>query len=90
MNPKVTIESNEVTEREGSFKGSNGDVIDYATRKQNARLDVGGFAYPYEVRLEAGQKPYAPGVYEMDLAAMLEVNKKNAALSKYPVLRAAK
>lgn len=89
-NAKVTIASNDVVEREGAFKGSNGEMIEYNTRKQDAKIEVGGFAYPYEVRLENGQKPYPAGVYELDLAAMVECNKKSLSLTKYPVLRPAK
>lgn len=88
--PVVTILNAEPVEREGEFKGRDGEAISYSTRKQAAKIEVAGFAYPYEVRLESGQKAYPVGVYDMDLAAMLEVNKKNASLGKYPVLVARK
>jgi len=84
----VTILSSDVKEHAGSFKGRDGEAIDYSTRKQDAKIEVNGFAYPYEVRLEKDQKPYAEGVYDLDLAAMVEVNKKSINLGKYPVLRA--
>lgn len=87
-NAKVTVLSDEVDAREGSFQNERGEDVKYATRKQKARLDVQGFAYPYDVRLEKDQKPYAPGEYVLDLAAMVQCNKGSINLSKYPVLRA--
>jgi len=84
---KVTIDNADVAEKEGSFTNDAGEKVAYATRKQTARLEIGGFAYPYEIRLEKDQKRYEAGVYELDLAAMIEVNKKSLNLAKYPVLR---
>lgn len=87
---KVTVLSAEVQERSGSFEGRNGDSIDYTTRKQKARIEAGGFAYPFDVRLEDGQRPYPAGDYLLDVEGMLQVNKGVASLSKYTALVAAK
>lgn len=86
--PKVTILSADVDEREGSFENDRGESISYATRKQKARLEVQGFAYPYDVRLEKGQPPYTQGEYTLDLGAMLQCNKGSISLNKFPILRA--
>jgi len=85
--PIVTITHADVAEREGSFRNDAGEQVDYKTRKQTAKLEVGGYAYPYEIKLEKDQKPYAAGAYHLDLGAMIEVNKKNLNLAKFPVLR---
>ena len=89
MNPsnRVTITNAEVIAREGSFKNDSGDTVNYSTRKQAAKLEIGGFAYPFDVRLEEGQKPYEAGVYTLDLEAMVSVNKGAINLSKFPHLR---
>jgi len=44
---------------------------------------VGGFAYPYDVRLEDGQPPYAKGRYRFAMEKMLQVNKGAHSLSKF-------
>lgn len=85
---KVTVLSDDVDAREGSFENDKGESIKYSTRKQKARLEVSGFAYPYDVRLEKDQKPYSPGEYVLDLPAMIQCNKGGISLSKFPVLRA--
>lgn len=87
---KVTILSAEPVERSGTFDGRDGEAINYTTRKQKAKLEVGGFAYPFDVRLEDGQKPYPVGNYLLDIPAMLAVNKGVASLGKYTVLQPAK
>lgn len=86
----VVIEAGDVKERAGSFTNDAGEKVDYETRKQDARLEAGGFAYPYEVRLEKDQKAFAPGRYRMNTAKMLTVNKGVHVFSKYPVLEALK
>lgn len=87
---KVTILSAEPVERSGTFDGRDGESISYTTRKQKAKLETGGFAYPFDVRLEDGQKPYPVGNYFLDVGAMLAVNKGVASLGKYTVLTPAK
>lgn len=82
----VEVLDSEVKERGGNFKGRDGEDIAYNTRKQEARLEVGGFAYPYDVRLEDGQKGYAPGRYRLALEKMITVNKGAHALGKFTVL----
>ncbi len=84
----VVIDGAQVKERAGSFKNDAGEQVDYKTRKQDARLEAGGFAYPYEVRLEDGQAPFPPGRYRMRPEKMLTVNKGTHAFSKYAVLEA--
>lgn len=85
---RVTILEADVVERSGTFDGKDGEQINYTTRKQKAKLEAGGFAYPLDVRLEEGQKPYALGEYELDLDNMVSVNKGVINLSKYTALKA--
>ena len=85
----VTILPGDVVENSGTFTDDEGKEREYTTRKQKAKLEVCGFAYPFEVRIERTQKPYAPGVYYMDAGAMVSVNKGAINWSKYPVLVAA-
>lgn len=85
---RVTILDAEVAERSGTFDGKDGEQISYTTRKQKAKLEAGGFAYPLDVRLEDGQKPYPLGAYDLDLDSMVTVNKGVINLSKYTVLKA--
>ncbi|HEY4557761.1 MAG TPA: single-stranded DNA-binding protein [Enteractinococcus sp.] len=80
---KVTILSADVEERGGTFKDDSGNDRAYSTRKQKAKLEVGGFAYPLDVRLEDGQKPWPVGEYTMDWDSMVSVNKGSINLSKY-------
>ncbi len=87
---KVTVLDANVIERSGSFDGRDGESISYTTRKQKAKLETGGFAYPFDVRLEDGQKPYPAGNYTLDIPAMLAVNKGVASLGKFTVLQPAK
>ncbi|HEY1138424.1 MAG TPA: single-stranded DNA-binding protein [Xanthomonadaceae bacterium] len=84
---KVTVLSAQVEERSGTFTDDSGKHREFNTRKQKAKLEVGGFAYPFDVRLENGQQPYAPGEYVLDAAAMLTVNKGALNWAKYPALR---
>lgn len=84
---RVTITDATVHAREGSFTNDKGEKVSYNTRKQSAKLEIGGFAYPFDVRLEEGQKPYDAGTYTVDLEAMISVNKGVMNLSKYPHLR---
>lgn len=82
----VVIEPGDVRERSGTFIDDEGKERAYKTRKQAARLEVGGFVYPYDVRLEDGQAPFKPGRYRMNPAKMLTVNKGAHSFSKYAVL----
>jgi hypothetical protein len=83
---KVTVLSNVVTERKGNFTDDKGNDRPYTTRKQPAKIECGGFAYPLDIRLEEGQSPYASGEYELDFEAMLQVNNGSISLSKFAVL----
>ena len=85
---KVTVLNSAVDERGGTFKNGEGEEIEYTTRKQKAKLETGGFAYPFDVRLDKGQAPFAEGEYELDVAAMAQVNKGVLSLSKFTALRA--
>lgn len=87
MSIKVTVLKNEIDERGGSFKNDAGENVEYTTRKQKAKLETGGFAYPFDVRLDKGQPGYPEGEYELDIESMLQVNKGVASLSKFTVLR---
>ncbi|WP_241900405.1 G5P family DNA-binding protein, partial [Stenotrophomonas maltophilia] len=51
------------------------------------KLETGGFAYPFDVRLDKGQPGYPEGEYELDVESMIQVNKGVATLSKFTVLR---
>lgn len=84
---KVTVLDEQPVERSGEFDGRDGEKISYTTRKQKARLEAGGFAYPFDVRLDDGQRPYPKGDYALDVGAMLAVNKGVATLSKFTALR---
>lgn len=88
MSMKVTVMDAEVIERGGTFQDDNGKDRSYTTRKQKAKIEAGGFVYPFDVRLEDGQKPYAVGEYEVDVEAMAQVNKGVLSLSKFTKLRA--
>jgi len=87
---KVTVLSAEVDERGGTFKDDEGKDRAYTTRKQKAKLEAGGFAYPFDVRLEVGQQAYAAGDYELDVESMAQVNKGVLSLSKFTALRSFK
>ncbi|MDG4488807.1 single-stranded DNA-binding protein [Xanthomonas vesicatoria] len=84
---KVTVLSAQVEEREGTFADDAGKERKYTTRKQKCRIEAGGFAYPYDARLEDGEKAYLPGDYDLDVDAMLEVNKGNIQLRKFAKLK---
>ncbi|WP_407471885.1 single-stranded DNA-binding protein [Xanthomonas campestris pv. raphani] len=84
---KVTVLNAEIDERGGTFKDDSGNDRSYTTRKQKAKLEVGGFAYPFDVRLKGGQRAYAVGEYELDLDKMITVNKGVASLSKFAALK---
>lgn len=88
MNDHVVVEvlDDQVKERGGNFKGRDGEDIAYNVRTQDARLESNGFAYPYSVRLEDGQKPYAKGRYRLALEKMLTVNKGAHGLGKFTAL----
>ena len=49
MSIKVIVLKNEIDERGGSFKNDAGENVEYTTRKQKAKLETGGFAYPFDV-----------------------------------------
>lgn len=83
---KVTVLSNQVEERSGTFEDDSGKERSYTTRKQKAKVEAGGFAYPYDVRLEQGQAAWPVGEYVMDTAAMVGINKGVHNFSKYAVL----
>lgn len=83
---KVTVLDANPIERSGEFDGRDGEKISYTTRKQKAKIEAGGFAYPFDVRLEDGQRPYPVGAYTLDVGAMLQVNKGVASLGKFTVL----
>lgn len=88
MNNEIvcTVLDGNPVERSGEFDGRDGEKISYTTRKQKGKLECGGFAYPYDIRIEDGQNPYPPGVYTFDVASMISVNKGVASLGKYTVL----
>ncbi|HEL7732862.1 TPA: single-stranded DNA-binding protein, partial [Stenotrophomonas maltophilia] len=68
-------------------KNDAGENVEYTTRKQKGKLETGGFAYPFDVRLDKGQPGYPEGEYELDVESMIQVNKGVATLSKFTVLR---
>lgn len=84
---KVTVLDSQVHERGGNFQNDKGENIEFTTRKQKAKLETGGFAYPYDVRLDKGQPAYAAGEYELDVSNMVQVNKGTLNLSKFTLLR---
>lgn len=77
-----------IDERGGTFKNDKGEDVNYHIRSQDARLESGGFVYPFEVRLENGQVPYPPGRYRLCIERMLTCNKKKLSLSAFPKLEA--
>ncbi|MDF2480061.1 MAG: StPhphiSHP2 gp2 [Stenotrophomonas indicatrix] len=87
MSIKVTVLKSDVEERKGSFKNDAGEMVEFTTRKQRAKLEAGGFAYPLDVRLDNGQTGYPEGEYELDVDSMIQVNKGVINLSKYTALR---
>jgi len=88
LNDDVIVEvfPGSVDERSGTFKDDSGEQREYTTRKQAGKLETMGFAYPYEIRLDKGQAPFAPGRYRMVVGKMLTVNKGAHNVSKFPVL----
>ncbi|MDV0438273.1 single-stranded DNA-binding protein [Xanthomonas sacchari] len=87
MSIEVTVMDAEVIERGGTFQDDSGKDRSYTTRKQKAKIEMGGFVYPFDVRLEDGQQPYAVGKYELDIESMGQVNKGVLSLSKFTKLR---
>ncbi|MGH8040316.1 MAG: single-stranded DNA-binding protein [Pseudomonas sp.] len=83
---KVTVLKSTIDERRGTFKDDEGKDREYTTRKQKAKLEAGGFAYPFDVRLDEGQAAYPEGDYVIDFASMVQVNKGVLNLSKYTAL----
>lgn len=83
---KVTVLNSSIDERGGTFKNGEGEEIEYTTRKQKAKLETGGFAYPFDVRLDKGQAPFPEGEYYLDVASMAQVNKGVLSLSKFTAL----
>ncbi|WP_058364822.1 single-stranded DNA-binding protein [Xanthomonas translucens] len=84
---KVTVLDAQVIERGGTFKDDSGQDRSYTTRKQKAKIEMAGFAYPFDVRLEDGQAGYPVGDYELDIESMGQVNKGVLSLSKFTKLR---
>ncbi|MCU1084972.1 G5P family DNA-binding protein [Stenotrophomonas maltophilia] len=84
---KVTVLDSQINERGGSFTNDRNENVEFTTRKQRGKLEADGFAYPFDVRLDKGQPGYQAGEYELDVPAMLQVNKGVATLSKFTVLR---
>lgn len=82
----VEVLNGQPDERGGTFKNDKGEDVQYHTRKQEARLESGGFIYPYDVRLERDQPPYKPGRYRMAVERMLQINKGAHSLAKFPKL----
>lgn len=72
--------------KSGTFENYSGQTIDYEVKSQEAKLETGGFAYPYKVRLEKSQKPYAVGKYRLAIERMVEVSNGALRLGKYPKL----
>lgn len=83
--PVVKITGSSVR-HEGTFKGRDGEQIEYVTKKQPGVLIRGDFREPYEVRLEADQVDYPPGLYYMDICAMLAVKNGTHTLNKFTKL----
>lgn len=84
---KVTILDANVVSKPYSFKNDQGETVEGSTRSQKAKLEIGGFAYPYQVRIEGDGAGYPLGVYDLDLAAMAEVKNGKLGVSKYAVLK---
>ncbi|MCC8363258.1 single-stranded DNA-binding protein [Lysobacter sp. A6] len=78
----VTVLSNQVVTKPWEFVDDQGKTRTGATRTQKAKLEVQGFAYPFVIRLEEEQAAWPVGEYVLDVAAMLQVNKEKAQLSK--------
>lgn len=84
---KCTILKADADEKSGTFEDDNGKERAYTTRKQQAKYeDESGFAYPFDVRLEEGQKPWPVGEYSVAWDQMIAINKRNANLGKFHVL----
>ncbi len=83
---RVSILSNVPKTKSGTFKNDRGEDVEYTTVTQKARLEVNGFAYPYDVRLEEDQSAWQVGDYLLDLAAMVEVKNNKIGLSKFASL----
>lgn len=75
-----------VDERDGEFKNDQGETVKYSTRKQEARLEANGFAYPYSVRLEKDQRAWPVGAYRLAVEKMIQVNKGAHGFSKFAAL----
>ena len=72
--------------KSGTFEDDSGKERAWTTRKQEARMEVNGYAFPYDVRLEEGTEPFKLGRYRMAVEKMVSVNKGAHVFSKYPVL----
>lgn len=86
----VEVVGDKANERKGEFKNDKGETVAFETRKQEARMHVNGFVYPYDVRLENGQKEFAPGRYRLATEKMISVNKGVHNIARYPVLEPVK
>ena len=88
INDEVIVEilDDQAKEKSGTFKDDEGNEREYTTRKQEARIEFGGYVQPYQVRVEVGVKPFPKGRYRMNLRKMMKVNNEALAFSKYAVL----
>lgn len=79
----IEIDDDEVIEAEGTFTGSDGNEIDWKTRKQQVYLFTRGERYPERtlLQLEKHQEPYESGKYIFGYA--LEATKSKMIATKF-------
>lgn len=85
----VVIGDDPVVARQGEFEDDSGKTVKYDTRKQPAKIEANGYAYPGMIPLEKGQAPHAPGRYVMRTDKMFGCdNNGRYSFKKYPTLQA--
>jgi len=86
----IEIDSDDVIESSGTFRGNDGSDIAWSTRKQLAYLFTRGNRYPDQthILLEKEQFPYPKGKYVFEKA--LEATKAKLVAAKYIKLAEAK
>ena len=65
-----------VEKKPWEMTGADGKQFTGTSFTQKAKLEVGGFAYPFKVKLQNPEDAYPVGEYVLDVAAMLTVQKE--------------
>jgi hypothetical protein len=84
---KITVLSQEVTRKDGSFEDESGKERKYTTYTQRGKWeDDDGFVMPYSIRIEEGQPGYNIGQYRLDTDAMMGCKNERHNVGKFTKL----